>query len=298
MNPFDLRGPEFLLFYILLSGVVLAVLASVRRAREAGAPPMIDLSDPYLIAYLRGGAKEASALAMATLIDRGLLRVLGTTVSADKSVGMDMVRRPIERDILGSFFAQGEPRETLRDAEALFSAACEPYQQHLEQLGVLPNADLRQHRLYLFLGAAAALVAVSGTKILIALSRGRTNVEFLIILTVLAVVLARRIANPFRTRLGDQLFANLGSLYGSLKDRAESIQPGGATNELAWLGAVFGLAAIPLTLFPHRDLLRSARAAAGGQSGDGSFWSSCASSCGGGCGGGGCGGGCGGCGGD
>ena len=59
MNPFDLPGPQFLLFYIIFAGLVISGLVFWRRRAESSASaPRIDLSDPYLIAYLRGGEKE------------------------------------------------------------------------------------------------------------------------------------------------------------------------------------------------------------------------------------------------
>jgi hypothetical protein len=49
----------------------------LRRAGESAEPPAVNLSDPYLIAYLRGGKNEVLRIATVTLIDRGYLTVLG-----------------------------------------------------------------------------------------------------------------------------------------------------------------------------------------------------------------------------
>ena len=62
MNPFDLHGPEFLLFYLVLSIVVIAVVIFRRRARESGDLPANSIQDPYRIAYLRGGKREVVKL--------------------------------------------------------------------------------------------------------------------------------------------------------------------------------------------------------------------------------------------
>jgi hypothetical protein len=59
VNPFDLRGPEFLLFYTALSALVIIAVVMLRRKAESGPIPRIDLSDPLLIAFLRGGHSEA-----------------------------------------------------------------------------------------------------------------------------------------------------------------------------------------------------------------------------------------------
>ena len=44
MNPFDLRGPEFLLFYFCFSLVVIIAIVVLRRRAESGDAPRIDLS--------------------------------------------------------------------------------------------------------------------------------------------------------------------------------------------------------------------------------------------------------------
>ena len=55
MFPYNLNGPEFLLFYLILSIVVIGTMIYLQRNSESGGAPKADLSDPYLIAYLRGG---------------------------------------------------------------------------------------------------------------------------------------------------------------------------------------------------------------------------------------------------
>jgi len=55
MSPFDLRGPEFLLFYAILGVLVSGVLYTSRRRIDPPGEVKVDMSDPYLIAFLRGG---------------------------------------------------------------------------------------------------------------------------------------------------------------------------------------------------------------------------------------------------
>ena len=58
MNPFDLAGPTFLLLYGVLSLFVLLGAWLHRKRSESGSISRLDLSNPYLIAYLRGGENE------------------------------------------------------------------------------------------------------------------------------------------------------------------------------------------------------------------------------------------------
>jgi hypothetical protein len=46
MNPFDLPGPAFLLFFIGLSALTIVALVVTRRIAERSAAPKLDLSDP------------------------------------------------------------------------------------------------------------------------------------------------------------------------------------------------------------------------------------------------------------
>src|SRR5262245_36911498 len=59
MNPFDLRGPEFLAFYLVFGLATLALLWLLRRAGEADTTSHAMLDDYVDIAYLRGGPQEA-----------------------------------------------------------------------------------------------------------------------------------------------------------------------------------------------------------------------------------------------
>jgi uncharacterized protein (TIGR04222 family) len=303
MNPFDLPGPQFLGFYLLFSAAVLAGMHWLRRVQEGGPAPMVVLDDPYLVAYLNGGRDQSAAVAAASLIDRGLLKLEGSVLTAGREDAEELARRPLEKALVKRVKEGGDVTAVLQRGYFL-DEPCKAYAESLQQLGALPDEEVERARWRRFFLTAGLLGGVALIKVAVALSRGRSNISFLILLAALACWVAYRIGFPFRTARGDALSADLKTLYASLKERADSIQSGGASNELAWLGAVFGLAAVPLTLFPLADELLSRQAR--GSSAD-STGSSCAStsscsssscssgsSCGSSCGGGG--GGCGGCG--
>src|SRR5262244_1558246 len=108
MNPFDLRGPEFLFFYFCFSLVVIAAIAILRRRAESGPAPKIDLGDPYLIAYLRGGENEALRVAVVSLVDRGMLVMDDPFIYRADHVSNDMVKHPVEYEALKKFGAPGK----------------------------------------------------------------------------------------------------------------------------------------------------------------------------------------------
>ena len=200
--------------------------------------------------------------------------------------------RPIEKAVLKEFSDAMEVRQAIEDLKTM--EVCDEYEATLSEMNLLPDESTKSARRQMAFVAAGVLLGIAALKILVALSRGRTNIDFLVILAGLAVFLAFKVANPFRTAQGDDFLAGLKTLFAALRGRADSLRPGGATSELAWLAAVFGLSAVPADVFPQVRALQAA-GGTGGTFGDWGGSSSCGSSCGGGCGSG-CGGGCGGCG--
>lgn len=292
-NPFDLHGPQFLLFYACLGIGVAIALRAARRNSEEGAAPRIDTSDPYLIAYLRGGKNEAARVAAVSLVDRRLLKEEGD----DKlwSVGgSGTVRRPIEKAVL-RVFARPEPVKALFDSSDV-ETACREFEDHLKRRGCLPTDEVRAQRRRLLVTALAVLLGVAAIKIAVALARGRTNIIFLIISAIVFTIVCWKVVNRRRTRRGDETMQDLQRLFERLKNRALSLVPGGANADAVMLAAVFGVTALPSSGFAYAHrLFRKSKKSSGDSGSSGGCGSSCGSSSGSSCGGGG--GGCGGCGG-
>ena len=286
MNPFDLSGPAFLVFYTCVALIVIIALKLVIDEAEGGAPRALPLSDPYHIAWLRGGTPEAARIAVLSLTDRGLLAVSGDNL-VNLSAAPSVVREPIERAILARCAQSGTPATAVLSEPAV-ERACTSYRARLERLQLMPDAAMRAQRHRWFAIAAALLLGIALGKIIIAFGRGRYNVEFLIILTAIALGVVWFLVRRRRTRLGNRMLKDLQRLFRALRQRAATIRPGAMTSDAMLLAAVFGISALPAMGFA--DFLRVYKKAA--SSGGG-----CGSSCGSGCGGGGGGGGCGGCGG-
>ena len=290
MNVFDLRGPEFLLFYGILSVFVLALTVLLRRALDGESAPMQPaqiVSDPYLVAQLRGGSDETLRVALLSLLDRDLLEYDNGTVRTKKDVEPGHARRPIEQQILG-LYRHGGDLSLLAGA----APACDAYDDELRRLKLIPDDAIRARRTVLFVVMLLILGGVGLTKIAIGIQRDRP-VLFLVLMTAAAVLLLWGSTHSRRTRHGQELLSNVRTLFEGLRSRADTIRGGGATSELALVAAVFGIAAVPETAFPYRKALFPHAATSSSGSSCGSSSSSCgSSSCGGGggCGGGGCGG--------
>jgi uncharacterized protein (TIGR04222 family) len=287
-NPFDLPGPDFLVFYAFLGALTIGLLWLARRASEAADAPRIDYSDPYLLAYLRGGQSEVIRVVTVSLIDRGLLQSNDDQLVAVNQNAVNIVHRPIEKALLQHFRFRANASSAFMSPAIL--STCQEYKDTLQRLGLLPDESIQRARLWRFVIAVIVLTGAAALKILIALQRGRTNIFFLILLAVFFVFIALRVHNPLRTRRGDALLADLRQLFSSLKARARMLRPGGETADAALLMAVFGLDALPAAAFPYAKRFQPKSTALSTTSCGSACGSSCGSSCGGG-------GGCGGCGG-
>lgn len=288
MNPFDLPGPQFLVFYGVLATLTILAAAIATRKAENSTPPRVNLSDPYGIAYLRGGKNEALRLATVSLIDRGLLTVQGERLVTAKDVTPALVQRTIEKALLEKFTTPDSATAVFNDRRLEY--ACAEYKPTLSHLGLLPSSADRDARRWRFTVALLVLVGVAGLKLMLALMRGRSHVGFLVVMTGIALVVAYKVTHPLRTARGNAFLADLRTMFAGLKDRRLSILPGGATSEAALLAAVYGLNMLSTDAFPYVRTLYPKAAS----SSNGSFMS-CGTSCGSSCGGG-DGGGCGGCG--
>jgi uncharacterized protein (TIGR04222 family) len=284
MNPFDLRGPEFLAFYLILGALVFTLLVFSRQLIDSADAVKADLSDPYLIAFLRGGTNELVRVATISLVHRKLLQVEGTKISVTSPGVAGSVRFPIEQKLLLCFANAGEAVSAFSDSGCIFAA--ESYIPPLEKLGLLPDDALRARRSKILGLALAVLLGVALIKIAVAFSRGHTNVGFLIVLAAVFTFVAYRIVCPRLTASGRALLDHLRFLFGPLSNRPSNDL---TENDIALLAAVFGITAVPQDIFPYASALYPKAAA--------SVSSSCGTGCGSTGGGGGCGGGGGGCGG-
>ena len=299
MFPFTLPGPAFLAFYAVFAiGVLVAYGIWLRRFdAAAGGSVMIDAltADPYRIACLRAGPDEAVKLAVVNLIDRGLLAdAQGEGWRATPKADPGLQRRSLDRVVLGQCKAVPlSTREMLADRTVRKAVA--EIEADLQGKGLLLTTAQQRLRSMVRLSVVALLGGVAGLRLMQALSTGHHNIEFLVMLTLVACFIGLMLPRSPLTPAGRRALDSVTALMGRLKSRADQIKPGGATNEAVLFAAVFGLYALPAAAFPFIEQAfppppRSSDSGGGGDSGSSSSDSSCG-------GGGGCGG-CGGGGGD
>jgi uncharacterized protein (TIGR04222 family) len=316
----DLYGPYFLLFYLIVIAVVVVTcfksVRSVDRTHDLDPPEIPARLDPYEVAYLRGGANEVTRVAIASLIQRGLLQIAKQKQWLAKTKMIDRRRKPaagelapIEACVLKWSGFPARP-ETLFQAFGLsqvVAEACAPYEAKLAEKNLLAPKEMKELGAWLWWIGSAVIVGLGVYKLVVALEKGHHNVAFLCILGIAGVLALgfACVALPRRSRVGEAYLERLKRAYGGLKSQVHPVgsltsaltladDPGtrgrahspSAYSDCLLMVGIFGVASLagtPLadltTMFPQ-----------GASSGGG---------CGGGCGGGGggCGGGCGGCGG-
>lgn len=326
----DMRGPVFLLFY---GGVIAATLAAcylVARRLDWTArmpPPAVPPApDPYEIAYLRGGENEVARSVIFALVQRDALRVVGQSKELIEQVPGRPDRRAldtIERRVFDWFAEARTVKEIFRPGSlpAHLTSFCAPYEQKLQREKLLTPPELRQRVRQLLILGGLLIVGLGGYKLLVALSRGRSNVAFLAVMGVVGVVLLVKVCRaPRLSRRGRAYLEKLQLAFERLRYHPAAAAPASAAHaagatahafdpSLLLMVGVFGVGALAGTQYDYYQHTFQ-RAAAGGGGGGSSCGSSCGSSdsssssggdSGGSCSGGSscgssCGGGCGGCG--
>lgn len=299
MNPFDLPGPEFLAFYVALALIVLASYATWRLGRDVRGTADLP-SDPYLLAYLRGGRAEALRTAMFMLLAEGAVEREGRILSV-RTEHPKRPHAPLEAEAWAALDG-ARTFETLAQSGVGGQAAA-ALRADLEDRGLLhPRAETaKQH--WAARAGTGALLVVGAIKLSVAYARGRHNVLLLIfMMAVVALVGFRFRPSPVTSR-GVCALAAVQGLLEATRQRVGAFASTLTAAELTLIAAVFGLSAVAPTAVPFLTALGFTPQAY--VSGSDAFFSSTScgadtastsdSSCGSSCGGGG-GGGCGGCG--
>ena len=293
---FDLGGPSFLLFFALLVAATYAAVILARRALSPGGLPARKLTDPILIAHLRGGPREAVRVALVELVRRGLVTLDGRRLFVATDA-LDRTSDPFEREIITACRGNAMTVDALRRAPELRRGALARRAQ-LVAAGLVTSANGWIAQGLVFLAGALTLGLTAAHKVQLGLERGRP-VELLVFMATVAVVALPLVAFRRRTRRGQRVLADLRVLLSGAR-RGISEQSGPSLTLVAAACGVGALSAVPA--FASAGALFDRASWAGGSSsggsgcGAGGASSSCGASggasCGGGssCGGGGCGG--------
>ena len=298
LNPFDLTGPRFLFFYAVLLAITTAVIWIARRMMEEGSDEEADAAcrkvakDPYEAAFLRGGRNEVVRVAVVSLIERNFLEASGSKLKLSNPEVADHAPCNLDKAILLAVAANREPQSLFSDS--LVQREADLIGEPLRQLRLLPDAKAKTARAVLLVIGVLFLWTIAGIKIAVALSRQRSNIGILLVMAAILPILFMCLTTMrLRTGLGEKAYKRLQALFQRLYDRRTKLKDNTTSSELAYLAAIFGVAALPAAM---TEVLTPLKLRPGSSLGSGGCGGGSSCGGGGGCGGGGCGGGCGGCG--
>jgi uncharacterized protein (TIGR04222 family) len=253
-GPFVLNGPEFLAFFLVLSGMVLTgTMMALWLVHERDPRPPSLLKDPYLVAAARGDFRDVIRVAMVSLLDRKLLTArnsarLAVHLEAKESLGGERLTG-IERSVFEFFRPVRGAKDALTDRGLEQEARA--LESELSKHGVNASPEASGHAGTILLAARVILVGVVVARLYQAFSLRRPNVGFLIAMLVAALVLSVAIERWWRKLPRRRMVRDLQALFGNLRARAGTLRAGTDTPATVMLAAVFGVAALSPDRWPH-----------------------------------------------
>lgn len=306
MNPFDLTGPEFLLFY-LAWGVGGLLLAGWMRSSwlhkfesPAGAHRWIpgdypQDSEAYAVALLRGGPQEAVRTLLARLVTGGFAVAADGVIQKIPTGGAAPDLLPIERKALAALGGSQSVNDTLFSIETAVEPELRAMENDLERQGLVLSTEQKKALRNLQILALLLIVGLGVTKLAVAIAREKTNIVFLLILLALYTLAVALVLKPPRLAPAGRLYLEwLQESHEELKRRVAN----GSTGEISDLtlaAALYSTTILPVMADLNGWGTRRRReegdgGAAAIDGGGGSGGGDGGGGDGGGCGGGGCGG--------
>ncbi len=279
-NLLDLKGPEFLSFFVGLMAVtgILAFLLRnfLRLPSDSPTPGSLHLSI-YEKAYLANGKQRVVETAIASLVQQKYVRVLPEEQKLAVIKTGENVSDPTEQAVLDVIALDGNLKPIYAEISSVTDAIRDRLQQ--QHLIVSPKQSF-DARVFPALMVAGCL-GLGILKIWVGVSRDKPVGYLSFLCTVAMIATAYFAVTPIhRSQYGDRILQELRSGV----QRSSALKQTDSQIPLAC--ALLGITALPPEMFPDFKKVFAPVSNGDGGSGDG----------GGGCGGGGCGG-CGGCGG-
>lgn len=309
----DMYGPAFLLLY---GSVIVATLfacwwkmSNADSTAQMNPLPVATDPDPFEIAYLRGGENDVSRLAIFDLIERGYLQIVeepkqsreGGTERRLTQVPMHPDSRhlsTLERAVFDWFSGERTAAEVFESStlSERVKYHCAAHEQSLLNEQLLYPEEAKQAAWGVGLTGALVITLLGGYKLMVALEKGRSNVEFLIVMGIVSLVVLIYICRTQRLSYrGREYLENLQQAFDQLKarcvrpDAPALANPAAPDPAMLLLVSLFGVSVLAGTAYASFEQeFHRASSGGGGCGGGGCGGGGCG---GGGCGGGGCGGG-------
>jgi uncharacterized protein (TIGR04222 family) len=282
---FNLPGQQFLILYISLMGMSFGLLYYFFYYSSASSQRPI--TDPYAIAYLRGGLEEAMKVAVLTLAHFKVIALENGLFKAASSES-PIVSNPLEKKIVEQCKHSGCSFKQIYQGPAGIFASDFIHNDLSSNSLILSKRTLNIIKCLKFL-IIVFLSLVALFKINLAITRGRPF-EFLFVAAFAGNLFLYRYQFQ-NTRSGNQALGDLKVMFDRTKDQVKKYVLPSQKTQFALVVGVFG--GLILTGMDDSILAAFPKPSEGDGSGSGGigFGGDCGSGC-----GGSCGGGCGGCG--
>lgn len=234
-NPLaTMEGPMFLVLYIfviLLSTVVVAAARSkIDSSDQLNLPAIPPEPDPYEVAFLRGGANEATRSVIFALVQKHLIEIV---TDGSRSVLRPVITAGSVRGLAGPEQTAidwiGASREVsevfnkyyglVEQMDPFFSA----YRAGLENRQLLTSEEGRRQIKGYARTAAAVILLVGGYKVVASIAYGQFNFIFTIILALIGGIVVMSLGGlPRMTKLGRKYLERLQLAFDDLKYKAQA----------------------------------------------------------------------------
>jgi len=300
----NMYGPDFLILYLVT--ILVAFMLGKYFIRKADTSdrdqpqPLPTRPDPCELAYLRGGVPEVIRLTIFRLVQAGCLTLANArTGTIARAVGFTDAAKlsGMERTVYMELEKHRTVRDLCRRLFAKFQKDCGPLERRLMERHLLADQALIDSARSVRMTLLAVILGLGGYKLAVALSRGRTNVVFLVILALAGCILTLwKCKTPRLSKRGKDYLKQLRAEREDEKDAiGTDTEIGGA--DLTFYVALFGFGMLAGTEYSGFTDVLASPSSSSEDSGGGGGGCGGGSSDGGSSDGGGGGGGCGGCGG-
>jgi uncharacterized protein (TIGR04222 family) len=304
-NPFNLAGPQFLIFYVAICAFAILAAYVLRQYFRNDAPPSNDTPlTPYEIACLGGGVPGVLRACLATLVAENRLTLV--TEENATSFRANGPPRAADHDIERIMLREASQKDPATAGELLDAArpAAQSIQSSLQARRLMESSESFAPARWAPIALLSMVFMVGAAKVLVGISRDRPVTFLVLVLIGLGLTIGFYFWRlPLRTIRGERRLAELKSQY----DRLKSLDLGTTSNEpiasvptsdMLLAAGLFGLASLHHPDVTALDKSLKPLSQSGLSSSGCGASTGCGGGGGGGDGGGGCGGGgCGGCGG-
>lgn len=297
----NLPGPEFLNFFgAVVIAVLLATFVAIRLADRTGKtpPPKVPQNPEAIeVAYLQGGVNQVIRTIVYDLAQRGFVRLAKEDrVEPTKKHPQPGELNAMEKRVLESIQAKPKAHELFANLtqRRVLDEHLAPTRYKLDAQELLQPESVRVWKRRMMIAGALVIAGLAGAKLYVAYVAGRSNVAYLIFLSIAALAglyaLGYVTTRSVASRRGR---AYLDAMRLAYKDRLDErlLEVGAPAGVKAFEGAslfLIGLYGFSVLKGTSEAIFADSFKRSAGDSGG--CGSSCGSSCGSGDGGGGCGG--------